>query len=180
MNIRRSKLVLPGALCLAGVALGLAAAALLAGPSGCASDCASHCPPDTIYVGTTDEAKTVPSYSIQYSGPACPFSSGYCQGDVSAGTCHHFTVTGLAEGSCDVTIGFTDRPAEILHLTFGPAIQQGCCAGHEIVGPDTYFIPTDPTQVIYAADGGASVTVLVDGGAVNLGDAAGPNDAGAD
>ena len=163
MKLPIPKLAFQWTLIAAAGAIGLAAG--LAGQSGCASNCGTNCPPNTIYVGVANPStQAVPYFSIRFDGPACQSSSGYCLAANTGQACSYFTVTGLAEGDCDVYIGFTDRPPEVLHLQFGPHIQQGCCAGYQIIGPDTYIIPTDPNGVIYGVDGGADVTVYTDGG----------------
>ena len=93
----------------AGVAAVVAAVAGLAGQAGCGSDCASDCPPATVYIGNVD-GQQLAIDEILVNGPACPSSSGvYCIGDGPGSNCTHFTITGTTEWVCDVLIVFHDR-----------------------------------------------------------------------
>jgi hypothetical protein len=140
-------------------------AAGLVAPSGCASNCGSNCPPVTIYIGNLNGQQLMID-DIGVSGPACPPPEGvYCIGDVPGTNCTHFTITGNAEGICDVTIVFHDRPTMIVRTQFGPPVQQGCCRGYSIVGDSVFVIPASPDAGISGLDGGTdAVTILVDGG----------------
>jgi len=154
----------------------IVAAVLLAAPSGCASNCASNCPSGTVYIGNLDNQQLLID-DILVSGPACPPpEAAYCTGDSQSTTCTHVTITGVAQGACDVLIVFHDRPSEIVHTQFGPPIQQGCCKGHTIVGDSVFVIPANPDAGIGGVDGASdAVTIVVDGGA---GDAADDASAG--
>jgi len=156
-------------------AAGGIAAALLVVPTGCTSNCGSHCPPASIYIGDLDNTQ-LPITAIGVQGPACPPQYGvYCTGDGQTTTCTHVTITGFAQGSCDVVIVFSDRPAEVVHTQFGPPIQQGCCSGYSIVGDSVFVIPTSSDAGITGVDGSSDqVSFDVDGGV----DA--PSDGGAD
>ena len=120
-------------------------AASLGAQSGCASNCGSNCPPVTIYIGNLDGQQLMID-DIGVSGPACPPPEGvYCIGDGTGSTnCTHFTITGNAEGVCDVTIVFHDRPTMIVRTQFGPPVQQGCCRGYTIVGDSRVRDPGQP------------------------------------
>jgi hypothetical protein len=145
--------------------------------TGCAGNCATNCPQTAIYVGNLN-GEQLQIDDIAVSGPACPPPEGvYCIGDGPTTNCTHFTVTGRAEGACDVLIVFHDRPAEVVHTRFGPPIQQGCCKGYSIVGDSVFVIPGSSDAGISGIDGPTdAVTVVVDAGASD-GDA---GDGGAD
>jgi len=146
------------------------AVAVFAAPTGCQSSCGTNCPNNSVYIGDLDNVQ-LPIDQILVSGPACPHPQAvYCVGDQYTTNCTHFLVTGVAQGTCDVLIVFADRPAEIVHTQFGPAIQQGCCSGYTIVGDSVFVIPENPDAGIAGLDGGTdAVTIVVDGG---TGDAA--------
>jgi hypothetical protein len=155
------------------VAAGAAAvivAAVVAASTGCASDCASNCPPATVYIGNLDNQQ-LQIDDILVDGPACPPQYGvYCVGDDPTTNCTHFTITGHAQGICDVLIVFSDRPAMIVRTEFGPPIQQGCCKGHSIVGDSIFVIPASADAGISGVDGASdAVTIVVDAGASDAG-----------
>jgi hypothetical protein len=156
---------------------------------GCASNCASTCPPSTVYIGSSDNAELPIGFDVY--GPACPpAESVVCVGDQSTTSCTHTTVTGQRAGRCDVLVVFnpyTDgRPSEIVPLQFGePYSAPGtCCKGYQVLGPSTYIIPDHAAGGgIYGThDGGDreydAIFVIHDAG----GDASdsGARDAGAD
>jgi hypothetical protein len=137
--------------------------AVLVGQSGCASNCGSNCPPVTIYIGNPGQQLMIDDIGV--SGPACPAPQGvYCIGDAAGTNCTHFTITGNAEGICDVTIVFHDRPTMIIRTQFGPPVEQGCCRGYSIVGDSVFIIPTSPDAGISGLDGGTDAVTIVDGG----------------
>jgi hypothetical protein len=151
--------------------------ALMLGQTGCGSNCGTNCPNATVLIANPDNEE-LPIDDILVDGPACPPGYGvYCAG--GPGTiCTHFTITGVAQGFCDVLIVFHDRPDEIVRTEFGPPIQQGCCKGYSIVGDSVFVIPTNPDASIHGLDGGTdAVTIVVDAGASDASDA-GANDAG--
>jgi len=141
------------------------AAATLVAPAGCAGNCASNCPNATVYIGNLDNQQLAID-DILVNGPACPSLEGvYCIGDGNTTSCTHLTITGVAQGACDVLVIFPDRPAQIVHTEFGPPIQQGCCKGYSIVGDEVFVIPANPDAGISGLDGGNNqVTTVVDGG----------------
>jgi hypothetical protein len=156
--------------------LGLLALAAAALAGGCASDCGNNCPLTTVYIG----ASTNTMLNIQdlaWDGPACPPGRPYCRGDDSTTSCTHITITGVAEGECQLFINFGDRPAQIVHARFGPAVTQGCCMGFTVVGDSHFTIPVSADGGIYGADGNtdAVTTVVPDAGT----DPPAPADAGA-
>jgi hypothetical protein len=106
---------------------------------------------------------------LAVSGPACPPPEGvYCIGDAPGTNCTHFTITGNAEGFCDVTIVFHDRPTMIVRTQFGPPVEQGCCKGFSIVGDSVFLIPASSDAGISGLDGATdAVTTVVDGGATD-------------
>jgi len=152
----------------AAAAVAVMAVVLLA-PGGCASNCGTNCPNVAVYIG--NPGVQLPIADIGLDGNACPPPEGvYCIGDVAGTNCTHFTVTGTAQGFCDVRIDFYDRATEIVHTQFGPPVQQGCCKGYSIVGDQTFIVPADPNVEIMGADGGTdAVTVVPDGGAADAG-----------
>jgi hypothetical protein len=147
------------------------AVAMFTAPTSCASNCGTNCPVNYVYIGDLDNAQ-LPIDQIIVNGPACPRQAAvYCVGDNNTTNCTHFIITGVAPGTCDVLVVFADRPAEIVHTQFGPAIQQGCCSGYTIVGDSVFVIPENPDAEITGLDGGTdAVTILVDGGAGDTGD----------
>ena len=161
-------------------ATGVAGIAVLVAPVGCTSDCKSNCPPASIYIGDLDNTQLAIN-AIGVQGPACPPQYGVsCAGDGHTTTCTHVTITGFAEGTCDVVIVFADRPTEIVHTQFGPPVHQGCCSGYTIVGDSVFVIPTSADAGISGVDGPSDqVSFQVDGGASDAGDG-GATDAGAD
>ena len=142
------------------------ASAVVVAPTGCTSDCKSNCPPATIYIGDLDNTQLAID-AIGVQGPACPPQYGVgCVGDGQTTNCTHVTITGFAEGMCDVVIVFHDRPTEIVHTQFGPPIKQGCCSGYSIVG-DSVFVIQSASQdaAIGGVDGPSDqVSFRVDGG----------------
>jgi hypothetical protein len=156
--------------------------ALLTVQHGCASNCGSSCPNTSVYIGDTDNhelAGIITGFAL--SGPACPPQSG-CVGDEQTTTCTHFTVTGIQPGICDFYITFSDRPTEVVHLTFAPTQNSGgsCCQGYPPVGPNIYVIPDSPAGGLIhpsnGPDGGPTNVSLPGDGSTE--DAA--HDAGAD
>jgi hypothetical protein len=123
---------------------------------GCASSCGNNCPNTAVYIGSIDNHElggVITGY--QLLGPACPSLTG-CVGDRSTNTCTHFTLTASQPGICDFYITFSDRPTEVVHLTFGPTQNKAgtCCEGYPPVGPNTYAIPDSPSGgLIYPVDG---------------------------
>jgi hypothetical protein len=77
-----------------------------------------------------------------------------------------------------VAITFTDRDPEVIHLSFGPT--QHCCPGYRVMGDSSYYIPADPTQLIYGADGGSTANVMIVPDAAAEGGTDGGTDGGAD
>jgi hypothetical protein len=140
------------------------AAAVVVGQASCGSSCASDCPPTAVYIGNLD-GQQLAIDDILVDGPACPPSHGvYCLGDGPATNCTHVTITGQAEGHCDVLLVFRDRPATIVRTEFGPPIEQGCCKGHAIVGDSVFVIPAASDAGISGWDGGTdAVRTVVDG-----------------
>jgi len=153
-------------------AAGAIAIAVLVAPTGCTSDCKTNCPPASIYIGDLDNTQLAID-AIGVQGPACPPQYGVgCAGDGQTTTCTHVTITGFAEGMCDVVIVFHDRPREVVHTQFGPPIKQGCCSGYSIVGDSVFVIPsTSQDAAIGGVDGPSDqVSFVVDGGAGDAGD----------
>jgi hypothetical protein len=150
---------------------GVVAPALLVQP-GCGSNCASDCPPTAVYIGNLNNQQLW-IQNITAEGPACPPSEGlYCLGDGQTTSCTHVTVTGQAQGYCDVTIWFGDRPAEIVRTEFGGPIQKGCCRGRSIVGATVFSIPVASDAGITDYDGGTdAVRPYVEAGAETGADA---------
>src|SRR5262245_39657196 len=94
-----------------------AAAAVIGGAvfvaqTSCTSNCATNCPPATVYIGSLNN-KQLYIEDFVVKGPACPPQYGVsCVGDGVNTSCTHVTITGFAQGVCDVTVVFPDRPAE--------------------------------------------------------------------
>ena len=157
-------------------ALGAIAAAVMAvtfvAPMGCAGNCKSNCPNATVYIGNLDN-KQLDIDNILVNGPACPPLEGvYCIGDGFTTSCTHLTITGVAQGKCDVLVIFPDRPAQIVHTEFGPPIKQGCCKGYSIVGDEVFVIPSSPDGGISGLDGGNDqVSIYTDAGVADAADA---------
>ncbi|HMF39505.1 MAG TPA: hypothetical protein VKQ32_02365 [Polyangia bacterium] len=147
-------------------AAGAFSVGILGGPTGCTSNCKSNCPPASIYIGDLNNTE-LPINAIAVDGPACPPQYGvYCTGDGQTTTCTHVTITGFAEGMCDVVIVFSDRPTEIVHTQFGPPIMQGCCTGYSIIGDSVFIIPNSSDAGISGLDGPTDqVSFPVDAGA---------------
>jgi len=164
-NRRANRLAAVALAAVAAVAVIVAAAAMV-GPAGCASNCGTNCPSPTVYIGNLNNQQ-LPILDIAVDGPACPPAHGvYCLGDGVTTSCTHLTITGVAEGICDVTIFFTDRPTMVVRTQFGPPIQQGCCKGHTVVGDPVFVIPASSDAGISGLDGATdAVTTVVDGGA---------------
>jgi hypothetical protein len=145
--------------------LALAAGAAAA---GCGSTCGANCPTNEVRVQAANITTDIAINDLAWAGPACPHYGPVCGGDGNLGTtCTHVDIIAAGPGSCDLLIVFGDRPSEIVHAEFGPPITQGCCAGYSVVGDAVFVIPTDPTQIIYGADGGSTdaVTVVPDASA---------------
>jgi len=119
------------------LALVLVGAAPLA--AGCASDCASKCPV-IMFEAQTSSAESLNVMTASWTGPACPANTPLCRG---LGTsCQWFDIVGTAQGTCDLTVTFTDgRPTFMAHVEFGPAVTQGCCQGFPVVGQPIVMIP---------------------------------------
>jgi hypothetical protein len=164
MSRRSSRFVVLGATV---VAATVAGAAVVGGlQTGCTSNCATNCPQTAIYIGSINGSE-LPIKDLAVDGPACPPPEGvYCIGDGNGTACTHFTITGTAEGACDVTIFFYDRDTEVVHTRFGPPLTQGCCRGHSIVGDSVFVISANSDEGISGVDGPTdAVTIVVDGGA---------------
>jgi hypothetical protein len=145
---------------------------------GCAGNCGTNCPANIVQIGSPDGAPlAIPNGGLAWSGPACPPGLPTCLTSSADTICNYIDVYGSSEGACDLTISFSDRPAEIVHIQFGPRITQGCCSGFQIEGPEVFYVPSK--GLIYA-DGGTDAVSLVppdasaDGGdgGVDGGDAA--------
>jgi hypothetical protein len=151
---------------LATAAAAVVVVAVLVAPTSCTSNCATNCPLATVYIGSLNNQQLYIT-DIVVEGPACPPQYGiYCVGDGVTTSCTHTTITGTAQGYCNVKIVFPDRPAENIHLEFGPPIQQGCCKGYSIVGDSVFIISTSSDAGIGGVDGASDqVMVVVDGGA---------------
>jgi hypothetical protein len=161
---------------LATVAAGIVVAAVLFSQTNCTSNCGSNCPSRTVYIGNLDNQQLYID-DIVVNGPACPPQYGiYCIGDGDTTSCTHVTITGVAQGACDVTIIFQDRPAWVVHTEFGPPIMQGCCRGYSIVGDSVFVIPSSSDAGISGIDGATDAARLADGGTGN--DDGGVADAG--
>ncbi|HEY4393756.1 MAG TPA: hypothetical protein VGP64_06820 [Polyangia bacterium] len=156
--------------------------ALVTAQPGCAGSCASNCPTLSVYIGDLDNYElggVVTGFVMD--GPACPNTAG-CVGDEVNTVCTHFSLEAPRPGRCDFYITFSDRPSEVVHLTFGPTQNSAgtCCQGYPPVGPNIYVIPDFPSGgLIYPKDGWdggpTNVTLYNDG---STEDAA--RDAGAD
>src|SRR5579863_2052901 len=117
--------------------------ALLTTQHGCASNCGSNCPDTSVYIGDLDNHELAGVITgFEMVGAACPPVSG-CIGDEQSTLCTHFTVTASQPGACDLYITFSDRPTEVVHLSFGPTQNSGgsCCQGYPALGPNIYVIP---------------------------------------
>jgi hypothetical protein len=148
-----------------GIAAVLSIAALTFLPVGCGSTCGSNCPVATVTINAA-AGFTIPAQQLAWSGPACPPYRPVCRADPQNLNCTHIDVMGFAEGACDLTIVFGDRPTEIVHIEFGPRVTQGCCAGFTVAGDTAFTVPVDPGGVIQGSDGGTdAVTVIRDAGA---------------
>ena len=134
---------------------------------GCGGNCGSNCPANIVQIGSPDGAQlAIPNGGLAWRGPACPPYLPSCQGDGVTTSCSYIIVYGAAEGYCDVLLGFSDRPAEVVRTEFGPRITQGCCAGYTIAGPKVFYVPDSPNQGLVYADGGTdAVSLLPDGSA---------------
>jgi hypothetical protein len=147
----------------AALLVGFALAVLTA--HGCSGSCGTNCPANIVQIGSPDLAQlAIPNGGLAWKGPACPTDPPFCTGGPST-TCSFIDVYGIAEGSCDLLISFTDRQPEIVHTQFGPRITQGCCAGFSVVGPSVFYIPDSPNQLIYADGGTDAISFLPDGSA---------------
>jgi hypothetical protein len=164
---RDKRMLAPAAVAIAASAAALVAAASAALPTGCASECASDCPPATVFIGNVDNQQLAID-DIRVDGPACPPQHGvYCIGDGPTTSCTHVTITGVAQGTCDVLIVFRDRPNMVVRTEFGPAIKQGCCKGYTIVGDAVFVIPGNPDAGIRGLDGGTDAVRIFDGAATS-------------
>jgi hypothetical protein len=150
--------------------------AVLVVPAGCGGNCATNCPPATVYIGNLDNQQLYIN-NIVVDGPACPPPEAvYCVGDGYTHRCTHVTITGRAQGYCDVAFIFPDRPTMFVRTEFGPPITQGCCKGYTIVGDSVFVIPANPDAGISGADGGGTDAITdaarppVDGGARDASD----------
>jgi len=165
----RNRIAAVAVTAIAAAGAAILAVAAFAAPTGCASNCGTNCPNNSVYIGDLDNVQ-LPIDQILVNGPACPHQQAvYCVGDNYTTNCTHFIITGVAPGYCDVLIVFHDRPAEIVHTQFGPAIQQGCCVGYTIAGDAVFVIPENPDAGITGLDGGTdAVTIVVDGGTADV------------
>jgi len=134
---------------------------------GCAGNCGTNCPNGFVQIGSPDNVMlAVPNGGLSWSGPACPAAFPQCSGDGVTTSCTYIDIYGVAEGYCDLTIAFSDRPAEVVRAEFGPRITQGCCTGYSVAGPKIFYIPDSPTKGLIYADGGTdAVSVLPDASA---------------
>jgi hypothetical protein len=149
---------------LATAAAGIVVAAVLLAQTNCTSNCGSNCPSNTVFIGNLENQQLYIN-DIVVNGPACPPQYGvYCIGDGNITSCTHVTITGVAEGACDVTIIFSDRPAYVVHTEFGPPIKQGCCKGYSIVGDSVFEIPSSSDAGVGGVDGASDAVRLADGG----------------
>jgi hypothetical protein len=163
-------------LAIAGVLL-----ALVTTQHGCASSCGTNCPQISVYIGSGDNHELAGVLTgFIMDGPACPSQTG-CVGDSNA-YCTHFLLTASQPGVCNLYITFSDRPSEVVHMTFGPTQNSNgsCCQGYPPAGPNTYIIPDSPSGgLIYPQngwDGGpTNVTLYTDGSTQD-----GAHDAGTD
>ena len=150
---------------------------------GCAGNCGTNCPANIVHIASADDVQlAIPNGGVAWYGPACPLDPPTCSGDGTTTTCSEIQVYGIAEGFCDVTISFSDRPGEVVRTEFGPKITQGCCAGYSIAGPRIFYIPDSPKTLIYA-DGGTDAVSLAPDASADAGDAArtdGGQDSGRD
>jgi hypothetical protein len=152
-------------------ALGFVGAILLAQPGCSNSNCNKACLPTYVYIGSADAMTQIPVTGIYLDGAACPAPYGVtCIGTQTTGGCTHFTITAIAQGTCDVGITFSDRDSEIIHLEFGPI--ESCCPGYPVNGDSTFTVPADPTQPITGNVSGAGRTTIVPDGGVDAGDGA--------
>jgi hypothetical protein len=147
---------------------------------GCAGNCATNCPANLVHIASAvDTQLPIPNGGLAWYGPACPLDPPTCNGDGHTNTCSEIQVYGIAEGFCDVTISFSDRPGEVVRTEFGPKITQGCCVGYSIAGPRIFYIPVNPKTLIYA-DGGTDAVSLAPDASADGGDAGGGQDGGHD
>ncbi|HEY7375364.1 MAG TPA: hypothetical protein VIF57_24615 [Polyangia bacterium] len=151
---------------LAAAALAGAASLISVTPVGCASSCGSNCPITTVTISTTTNVDPG-ILDIAWLGPACPNHTPGCRGDDQTTFCNRIDVTGSAPGNCDVLIDLYGREPMVVHLTFGPATTQGCCAGYPVIGDYRYIIPVPMDGGIYSGDGNTdAVSILRDAGIV--------------
>ena len=107
--------------------------------AGCASNCGNSCP-TTTFEAQSSNGESLSVNTATWTGPACPNAIPECRAlDTS---CQWFDIVGAAEGTCDLTITFTDgHPTFVAHAVFGPAVTQGCCKGFPVVGSAIVMIP---------------------------------------
>src|SRR5262245_10283960 len=81
--------------------------------AGCASKCATTCPPTErqTWSGTGDTVKVT---GLAWTGPACPNTNPKCRGPGSDG-CQRFGIVAGAPGTCDLTITASDRAPITIH-----------------------------------------------------------------
>ena len=161
--------------------LALAGAGALAGiftiaPAGC-GDCGRDCPITTAVITTT--VNLDPGIlGLAWVGPACPPVQANCRGDDHNTFCNHISVTGYAQGICDVLIKLDGREPMAVRIEFGPPSGQGCCKGYPVVGESYFIIPLSMDAGIQGIDGPSdAVRVLRDGGDDAPGADAGADDA---
>ena len=159
-----SRVTRAGMLAATASAVGALAVAVLAIHPGCTSDCHEICPPVIVQVRTAANVDIGIQY-LDWRGPACPSVPPECRGDSRTTVCTHTEIAGAAAGGCDLLIGFSDRPPEIVHAEFGEA--KACCPGHPVLGDYEFIIPVSADAGIYGADGGDTdaVTIVYDAGA---------------
>jgi hypothetical protein len=157
------------------LALGAGVAVAVLTAPGCAGSCGSNCPLNRVQIGSPDGAQlAIPNGGLAWSGPACPVDLPICDGNPTV-TCTSISVYGQAQGFCDVTISFSDRPAEVVRAEFGPKITQGCCVGFLVAGPAIFFIPDSPNQGLIYADGGTDSVSIAPDGSADAADARAPD-----
>ena len=159
---------------LAAGGLGAAAGMLTVAPAGCASDCGNDCPVTTAIITTT--VNVDPGIlEVAWEGPACPPPPSHpnCRGDDRTTLCNHVSVSGVAEGYCDLFIQLAGREPMAVRIEFGPPSTKGCCRGYPVIGESTFIIPLDMDAGVQGLDGSSdAVRVLRDGGLDDAADAA--------
>jgi hypothetical protein len=136
------------------LAVALLVIVLAAAAGGCSSGCGDNCPVATVYVQSAANVDLkLMSPGLSWTGPACPPYPPLCRGNDQTTFCTHLDINGAAEGACDLTLYFSDRPVQVIHARFGPRITQGCCAGFAVIGDSVFTIPTSADAGILGNDG---------------------------